>query len=140
MQIQIKVNYIAAERFWEQDQPAPGGVNISTNINIVGFGKKGDDLSVPFVATIAYTPSIAQINIKGQAIISGEAGELDKIKNDYENKKAPPPMLLQAITNTSLIEATVVSRAINIIPPIPLPSIQQAPPSKPDKERPSYVG
>jgi hypothetical protein len=139
LQIRVKVSYIAAERFWEQEQQTPGGVNISTNINIIGMEHKGEELSVPFVATIAYNPSIAQINIKGQAVLTGAAEELEQMKKDYEGKKAPPPVLLQAITNTSLIEATVVSRTINVIPPIPLPSIQTAP-AKPDKERLNYVG
>jgi len=140
LQIRVKVSYIAAERFWEQEQPTPGGVNISTNINIIGMEHKGAELSVPFVATIAYNPSIAQINIKGHAVLTGASEELEQLKKDYEGKKTPPPMLLQAITNTSLIEATVISRTINVIPPVPLPSIQAAKPDKSDKERLNYVG
>lgn len=138
MQVRVDVNYISAERFWERDQPAPGGVHISTNVNIVGVEPKAEKLVVPFVVTIGYTPSVAQINIKGQAFISGNSDELEKIQKSYKDKKAPPQMLLQAITNTSLIEATVVSRSLNIPPPIPLPGIP--PQQKADKERPSYVG
>ncbi len=134
----MNVNYISAERFWERDKPAPTGVHISTNVNIVGIESRAEKLAVPFVVTIAYTPSVAQINIKGQALISGTSEELEKIQGSYKDKKAPPPMLLQAITNTSLIEATVVSRSLNIPPPIPLPGV--LPMQKPDTERPSYVG
>lgn len=138
MQVKVRIKYISAERFWEQEHPALGGVNISTNVNIAAVEQKGADLSTTFVVTIAYNPSIAQINIKGEALVSGSPEELEKVKEDYKEKKSPPPMLIQAITNTSLIEATVISRTVNIVPPVPLPSIEQAP--KPDKERPSYVG
>ena len=138
LQVRVEINYISAERFWEREKPAPAGVHISTNVNIVGVESKGERLEVPFVVTIGYTPSIAQINLKGQAVISGASDELQKIHDDFKSQRPPPPLLLQAITNTSLIEATVVSRSLNIPPPVPLPGLP--PPQKPDKERPSYVG
>lgn len=136
--VAVSINYISAEKFWEQDKPVPPGVHISTNINVVGVEQKGEQLAVPFVVTIGYTPSIAQINLKGQAILSGERAELEQIRDDYKKQRAPPPMLIQTITNASLIEATFLSRTLNIPPPIPLPSMPK--PQKPDKERPSYVG
>ncbi len=138
MQVRVSVNSISAERFWEQDKPAPAGVHISTNVNIIGLEKKEDKLAAPFVVTIGYNPSIAQITIKGQALLLGSPDEVEKIHSDYKKQTPPPQLLLQAITNTSLVEATVVSRSLNIPPPIPLPSVQA--PQKPDKERPSYVG
>ncbi|MDI6642820.1 MAG: hypothetical protein QMD95_02065 [Candidatus Hodarchaeaceae archaeon] len=138
MQVRVDINYISAERFWGRDEPAPAGVHISTNVNIVGVEPKEEKLAIPFVVTIGYTPSVAQINIKGQAMISGTSEEIKKIHGDYKSKKPPPPILLQAITNTSLIEATVISRTLNIPPPVPLPGVHA--PQKPDKERPSYVG
>ncbi len=139
MQVKVNLSYISAERFWEHEQQSPGQIHISTNVNIIGVESKGEGLSVPFVVTIGYSPSVAQINIKGQAMISGNSEELDTIKNDYKSKKTPPPMLLQLITSTSLIEATVISRTLNIPPPLPLPSVS-VPQPKQDKERPSYVG
>jgi hypothetical protein len=136
--VHVEINYISAERFWSRDQPFPSGIHISTNVNIVGMEPKVEKLVVPFVVTIGYTPSVAQINIKGQALVSGTSEELQKLHESYRDRKAPPPVLLQTITNTSLIEATLVSRSLNIPPPIPLPGIPPA--QKPDKERPSYVG
>lgn len=134
----MSINYISAEKFWERDKPPPPGVHISTNINVVGVEPHGEKLSVPFVVTIGYTPSVAQISLKGQAIVSGDKAELDRLQNDYKKQRAPPPMLLQTITNASLIEATILSRTLNIPPPIPLPGMPK--PRKPEKERPSYVG
>lgn len=136
--ISVGINYISAEKFWEKDRPAPPGVHISTNINIVGVETKGEKLAVPFVVTIGYTPSVAQISLKGQATVSGEKSELERLRDDYKKQRKPPSTLLQTITNASLIEATILSRTLNIPPPIPLPGLPQ--PRKPDKERPSYVG
>lgn len=134
----VSISYISAERFWEHGKPAPAGVHISTNVNIVGVELKDEKLSVPFVVTIGYTPSIAQISLKGQATLLGKQEELEKIQNDYKKRHAPPPQLLRSITNVSLIEATVLSRSLNIPPPIPLPGPPKPP--KPGEERPSYVG
>jgi len=136
--VSVGINYISAEKFWERDRPSPPGVHISTNINIVGVEPKGEKLEVPFVVTIGYTPSVAQINLKGQAMVSGDKPELEQLRDDYKKQRKPPSMLLQTITNASLIEATILSRTLNIPPPIPLPGLPQ--PQKPDKERPSYVG
>ncbi|MGC8816859.1 MAG: hypothetical protein ACP5PX_03515 [Candidatus Hadarchaeum sp.] len=138
MQVRININYISAERFWEQERAAPAGVHISTNVNIIGLEKKEDKLTAPFVVTIVYNPPLAQITIKGQAFILADLAEIEKIYGDYKKQLPPPQLLLQAITNTSLVEATVVSRSLNIPPPIPMPSLQ--PPQKEDRERPSYVG
>jgi hypothetical protein len=136
--VSVRINYISAEKFWEHDKPIPPGVHISTNINVVGVERKDDVLDVPFVVNIGYTPSIAQINLKGHAILSGDKAELERIQEDYQKQRPPPPVLIQTITNASLIEATFLSRTLNIPPPIPLPSMP--PPQKPEKERPSYVG
>lgn len=138
MQVRVDINYISAERFLSRDEPAPPGVHISTNINIVGIEQKEEKLLVPFVVTIGYTPSLAQINIKGQALVSGTREEIQQVQEGYRDKKAPPPLLLQAITSTSLVEATIVSRALSVPPPIPLPGVR--PPSKQEGESPSYFG
>lgn len=138
LQVSVNINYISAERFWERGKSPPPGVHISTNVNVVGVEAKNENLAVPFVVTINYAPSIAQINFKGQAILSGEQSELKKIRDDYKNQRAPPPVLIQTIANASLVEATILSRSLNIPPPIPLPGLPE--PRKPDKERPSYVG
>ncbi len=136
--MRVSVSYISAERFWDQDKPSPAGVRISTNVNIVGFEQKNDKLAVPFVVTIAYVPSIAQINIKGQAFISGSSDEVEKLREGYNKRTPPPPMLLRAITNATLVDATIISKTLNIPPPIPLPGLPTS--QKQDNDRPSYVG
>ena len=68
IQVSVSINYISAEKFWEHGRAPPPSVHISTNVNIVGVEQKGDALAVPFIVTIGYMPSVAQISLKGQAI------------------------------------------------------------------------
>ena len=138
MEVSVHLSYISAEKLWEHGKPLPPGVHISTNVNIVGVETRDEKLAVPFVVTISYTPSIAQVSMKGQAVLSGEQTELREVQESYKKKHAPPPILLQTITNASLVEATVLSRTLNIPPPIPLPTLPKFEPKK--EEKPSYVG
>jgi hypothetical protein len=83
-------------------------------------------LEVPFVLSIAYNPSIAQLSLKGNAYVNGEKGEVDKVLKDYEQKKPPAQIIIQTISNVVFIEAVLISKTLNIPPPIPLPQIADA--------------
>jgi len=132
--VNVAIANISAERFWDIRKPIPP-IQINTNINLVGMEKKADgSLDVPFVLTINYNPSIAQISLKGSAYVSGDKGEIDKILKEYEEKKPPPPLIVQSISNVVFIESVLISRTLNIPPPIPLPQIPEtkAPSVKPE--------
>jgi hypothetical protein len=98
--------------------------------------KKADEsLDVPFVLSIAYNPSIAQMNIKGNAFVTGEKNEIDKALKDYEQKKPPPQVIIQSVSNVVFIESILISRILNMPPPVPLPQIPETgkpPSSKPE--------
>jgi hypothetical protein len=126
IRVNVSVTSISAERFWDIKKPTPN-IQISTNINVVSIEKKPDDsLEVPFVLTINYNPSIAQMSLKGSAYVQGEKGEIEKIVGEYELKKPPPPIILQSISNIVFVESILISRTLNIPPPIPLPMMQEA--------------
>jgi len=132
----VSITNISADRFWDIRKPIPP-IQINTNLNLVGMEKKGEDtLEVPFVLTINYNPSIAQLSMKGRAYVAGDKDELEKAYKDYEEKKPPPPVIVQSISNVVFIESVVVSRALNIPPPIPLPQIPEA---KPPSEKTSKM-
>jgi hypothetical protein len=52
---------------------------------------------------------------------------------DYENKKPPLPIVVQSISNVVFIESVLISRTLNIPPPIPLPQIGGPPKQASDK-------
>lgn len=125
IKVNVSIANVSAERFWDNRKLAPN-IQISTNINVVNIEKKSDDsLEVPFVLTISYNPSIAQLSLKGNAYVQGDKSELESIVKDYEQKKPPAQIILQSISNVVFTESILVSRIIGIPPPIPLPVIPQ---------------
>ena len=126
IRVNVVITNISAERFWDIRKPIPP-IQIGTNINVVGMEKKADGtLEVPFVLAINYNPSIAQISLKGSAYVAGDKSEIEKILKEHEEKKPPPPLIVQSISNVVFIESVLISRTLNIPPPIPLPQIPQA--------------
>ncbi|RLI40345.1 hypothetical protein DRO59_09470, partial [Candidatus Bathyarchaeota archaeon] len=85
---------------------------------------------VPFVLTVNYNPSVAQISLKGRAYVAGDKAEIDKIYGEYKEKKPPAPVIVQSISNVVFIESVLISKTLNIPPPIPLPKISAKKPSK----------
>ena len=123
IKVNVSIANVSAERFWDV-RKAPPNIQINTNINIVNIEKKPDNsLEVPFVLTINYNPSVAQMSLKGSAYLQGEEQEIDKIVKEHNEKKPPPPIILQSISNVVFTESILISRIINIPPPIPLPMI-----------------
>jgi hypothetical protein len=132
--VNIFVTSMSAERFWEIDRPMPPQVQIGVNINMLDIDEKTDgSLDAPFVFTVGFTPAIAQINIKGKAKITGDTEETKKIVEEHKTKKAPPVQLVQAVSNAALADAILISRSLNVPPPLPpIPQPQATQPSKPD--------
>jgi hypothetical protein len=134
IRVNVVITSISAERFWDIRKPIPP-IQINTNINLVGMEKKPDEsLEVPFVLSIGYNPSIAQLSLKGNAFVNGEKSELDKVLKDYDQKKPPAQIIMQSISNVVFIESVLISRTLNIPPPIPLPQIPEA--GKPASAKP----
>jgi hypothetical protein len=128
IRVNVAIANISAERFWDIKKPIPP-IQIATNINMVSMEKKTDEtVEVPFVLTINYNPSIAQISLKGTAYVNGEKVEIDKMVKEYEAKKPPPQIVVQSISNVVFIESVLISRTLNIPPPIPLPQITEGKP------------
>lgn len=96
--------------------------------------KPDDSLEVPFILTISYNPSVAQISLKGTAYVVGEKVEIEKAYKDYEQKKPPPPIIVQSVSDVAFIESVLISRTLNVPPSIPLPQI---PENKPVDKKPS---
>lgn len=123
IRVNVLITNVSAERFQDARKPFPP-IQINTNLNLVGMERKADDAAeVPFVLTISYNPSVAQMSLKGTAYVNGDKAELDGIFKDYEQKKPPLPVIIQSISNVAFIETVLISRTLNVPPPIPLPQI-----------------
>ena len=136
VKVRVFVNNISAERFWDIEKPIPP-VQVATNLNVVGMNEKREGmLEVPFVFTINYTPAVAQISLKGKSHVIGSKEELEQIRDAYKEKKPPPPIIIQSISNIVFVESVIVCRTLNIPPPIPLPKIPPVKKKKPSE--PTY--
>jgi len=134
--VRVFVNNISAENFWDIGKPIPP-VQIATNLNVVGINKKDEDLlEVTFVFTINYSPAVAQISLKGKSHVTGTKDELEQILKDHKEKKHPPPIVMQSISNIVFLESVIVCRSLNIPPPIPLPKISMGTQKK--RSEPTY--
>jgi len=136
VRVRVFIYDLSAERFWDAEKPFPP-IQISTNINVLGMNKKREDLfEVPFVFTVNYTPAVAQISVKGRAHVVGSRSELKKIHSEYLEKHIPPAIVVQSISNVAFLESVVITRTLNVPPPIPLPKIPLAEEKKPSE--PTY--
>jgi len=138
IRVSVFIHQLSAERLWDIEKPIPP-IQIASNLNLVGIEKKRDDLlEVPFVFTINYNPAVAQISVKGRAHVTGEKDELTKIHSAYTEKKPPPPIIVQSISNAAFIESILITRTLNIPPPVPLPQIPPSPAEAKKPGEPSY--
>ena len=139
VRVNVAITNVSAERLWNSRKPIPP-IKINTNINIVEMEKKKDDiLEVPFVLTVNYNPSIAQISLKGKAFVTGSENEINEIQKGYEEKKPPPQVIVQSISNVAFVESVLITRTLNIPPPIPLPRIPPKQLSKKGRTRLDYT-
>src|SRR5208337_3207549 len=136
IQMNIFMTNFSAERLWEVDRALPQQVQIGVNINMLDIGQRSDGtLEAPFVFTVSFTPPIAQISIKGKAKISGDSDDTKRIVEEHAAKKPPPAQLIQAVSNAAIADAILLSRSLNIpppLPPIPQPQAQQGTQKRPD--------
>lgn len=116
--IAIRIQSITAERLSEGIPP-----NIQFQINLslpssMPFSR-GKTLVTPFSFTLSSRPPVVQISIKGHAVISSEDEKaLNKILSDLNNKHVPP-FLIQTVFINMIAESIILSRSLNVPPPIP---------------------
>jgi len=120
LRVTVQVTNLTGERFWGQDSQLPPQVQIAVNINIVGLDmKNASTADAPFVFTVNYSPSIAQLSVKGHAQVIGEEGEISKMIDDHKQNKPPPVAIIQAVSSIAMAEAILLSKSLGIPPPLP---------------------
>lgn len=134
LRVHVFVTNVSGERYWDVEKPLPIQVQISINLNVVSLDEKnGTNLEARYIFTVNFTPSIAQITVRGKAVATGEKEEIAKVMEEYRENKAPMPMV-QAIQNAGTAEAIIVSRTLGIPPP--LPPLPPPPAAKTDSTAP----
>src|SRR5229473_2739261 len=131
LRVAVQVTNLSGERYWAYDTPLPPQVQISVNINIVGVDQKSDSTAeAPFVFTVGYTPSIAQV--------SADRSEVIQMIEEHKKNRPPPQQVIQAVSSIAMAEVIIMSKSLGIPPPLPpigLPA--EASPTQPAQRKES---
>lgn len=137
IRVAVQVTNLSGERYWGYETQLPPQVQIGVNINIVGLDQKGElTAEAPFVFTVTYSPSIAQLSVKGKAQVNAEKGEITKMVDEHRQNKPPSTAIIQAVSSIAMAEAILLSKSLGVPPPLPpmgMPPEQAQPgPKRPD--------
>jgi hypothetical protein len=120
LRVAVQVTNLSGERYWAYDTPLPQHVQIAVNINIVGVDQKSDStVEAPFVFTVGYIPSIAQLSVKGKAQVSADRDEVIQMIEEHKRNRPPPQQVIQAVSSIAMAEVIIMSKSLGIPPPLP---------------------
>ncbi len=120
----------------ERLAPLVGKVNINNNATIkdadkteLNIGnKKQNAIKFTFEFKAKYEPNLAHITLEGEVIWLEKDQDVEKLIKDWKKDKKLPKEVMTPVLNSILaksnIEALVLSRELNLPPPIPLPKIE----------------
>ncbi|MBU0629239.1 MAG: hypothetical protein KKC75_08690 [Nanoarchaeota archaeon] len=116
-----------------------GKVNIKNNVVITDIkekdlnlgDKKQSALSFIFEFSSKYEPDLGEIVLGGDLLLMESTTKTKEVLDEWKKAKRVPKDVMTGILNTVLtkcnIEALILSQAVNLPPPIPLPSVQAQP-------------
>src|SRR5260370_12056178 len=120
IRVAVQVTNLSGERYWSYDAQLPPQVQIGVNINIVGLDQKGElSAEAPFVFTVTYAPSIAQLSVKGKAQVTADKDEITRMLEEHKQNKPPSTAVIQAVSSIAMAEAIILSKSLCIHPPLP---------------------
>jgi hypothetical protein len=74
---------------------------------------------------VNYSPSIAQLSVKGRAQVFGEKEEISKMIDEHKLNRPPPAAIIQAVSSIAMAEAILLSKSLGIPPPLPPMGVPQ---------------
>jgi len=120
----------------EKKESVKGKISINNNITITNVEKKDlilgvakqDGIRFEFEFTSKYEPKFADIILGGEVLYLGDAEEVKKVMDEWKKSKNIPKDVKVQVINAALtkcnIEALILSKEVNLPPPIPLPSVE----------------
>ncbi|MBI2663869.1 hypothetical protein HYX10_00820 [Candidatus Woesearchaeota archaeon] len=114
-----------------------GKVDIKNNVSVkevdsteLSLGSsKEKALRFGFEFTSEYSPDVGQIMLNGDVLYMSADGKHEEILKNWKKDKQVPKDTMSDILNTVLlrcnVEALVLSRDVNLPPPIPMPKVQR---------------
>ena len=120
----------------EKEGTIRGKISINNNVSIkdvvevdLALGKaKQKALKFTFEFTSKYEPKVAEILLRGELLYLGDERKIkeitDKWKKDKKIPKDVTKVLLDHVLAKCNIQALILSKDINLPPPIPMPKVQ----------------
>ena len=122
--------------FVEKKAALKGKVDIKNNVTVTTV--ESADLSIgatkekavkfTFEFTSTYSPAVGQILFNGEVLFMSEPAKREEILKGWKKDKQIPKDTMNDILNTILmrcnVEALLLSRDVNLPPPIPMPKVQ----------------
>ncbi|MBI2564550.1 hypothetical protein HYV79_00990 [Candidatus Woesearchaeota archaeon] len=119
----------------EKKKAVDGKVNIQSNANILNVEKadlrvtsKQGALKFTFDFVSQYDPDVATLRLEGDVLWLDSLDETEKVlKNWKKDKKVSPEIMvpvLNAVLSRAHIEALILTRELNLPPPIQLPRVE----------------
>ena len=118
----------------EKKNPVKGKVSINNNVSIkeleetklnINTTRKALKLNFEFISS--YEPNIGKILLEGEVIYLIDKNKADDVvKNWKKNKKLEKDIMTQVLNNVLAkcnVQALILSKDMNLPPPIPLPKV-----------------
>ena len=121
----------------EKNKSKSGEINVSNNISIkevkkakLNMGKsKRTGLEINFQFLSKYNPEIGKIELHGKVVMMEKEDKIKKVLEVWEEKKSLPRDIVENLYNSILrkcnVQAIVMSRDIQLPPPIPMPKVKK---------------
>lgn len=128
----LQLNKIVVEKV----APVKGKISVNNNVAVkdveksdLTFGSaKQDALKFTFEFKASYEPKIATITLEGTVAYFDQPKAVDEIHKNWKKDKKVPNEVMTSILNSILtkcnVEALLLSREVNLPPPIPLPRVK----------------
>lgn len=120
----------------ERKGGAKGKININNNVSITKVEKadlaignsKQDALRFEFDYTTKYEPKLGEMTLIGDLVYLNTPEKIKEILDSWKKNKSVPKDIMTVVLNSVLakcnIEALLLSRDINLPPPIQLPRVK----------------
>ncbi len=128
----LQINKIVVDK----TNPAKGKVSVNNNVAVkdvqktdLAFGTaKQEALQFTFEFKASYEPKIATITLEGTVTYFDKAAAIDEIHKGWKKDKKIAPEIMTPVLNSILtrcnVQALILSREVNLPPPIPLPRVK----------------
>ena len=123
----------------ERGTPARGRIEVKNNVQIkevektdFSFGAaKQAGLKIIFEFKSVYNPKIGEIALEGELLDIEDEKSVQEVLGEWKKKKKLPDNIMSMVINSILtkcnIEALIMSKELNLPPPIPMPKVVAKP-------------